>query len=442
MHVVRYWSSTLVVGSLLLFACSSTPDAGGGTPDTTVNDDLGGGEADASPPPVVVAPPLACDDEVACDDGLTCRSGVCLGDPVDGEVGVLTDATGLAPYPAEEPPNLSCVGEASAAPDGPPTATLYGAVTRFGSGLVTTEVQVEVFRAEDWDPSACEEVKGTEARVTCYREYGSAEHADTHGLTPVGSTLSVRVEDMAEEQECEGHGDCPLGYECLEGDLDDVCLEQFGLYSVAEVPTNTLLVIRAYATTNERKWHDVYTFGAYLYADQLDATGRYHYDVTMVSTGQWELTANIAGIGDIPEENGALGGRVRDCRVVGVCGSDAGVTGEACTLDSDCAAGESCDGGRASWPIGGATIGLAEPAAAVVYFNNLEDDTVPLDFRTTTNVLGRYAALDIPAGWNQVAGVVRLEDEVVSVGGASVYIVPGALSVVGWPGLQPHWKQE
>ena len=426
------WAVALAFWAIVGLGCGSGAASGGGA---TTASDAGSSSADAGGEPSVTS--LACEDDDGCSDGLRCRSGVCLAEPTEGEAGVLTDATGLAPYTLDTPPNLACIGDGEVieAPDGPPTATLYGAVSRFGSGLITTAIQVEVFVAEQWDPDVCESVEAGSDPADCYRAYGSAEHADTYGIQPVGSALSVSVDDAGSDQECHGHGDCPLGYECLEGDLDSTCLEQFGLYSVPDVPTNTLLVIRSYATTNDRKWHDVYMFGVYLYADRVDADGRYHYDVTMVSTGQWELTANIAGISEIPEEHGAIGGRVRDCRVVGSC---AGEASQPCTLDADCVDGETCDGGRASWPIGGVAIGLAQPAAEIVYFNNLEDDTVPLDFRTTTNILGRYAALDILPGWNTIAGVTRLQDEVVSVGGASVYVVPDALSIIGWPGLQPQ----
>jgi hypothetical protein len=368
---------------------------------------------------------------------------VCLSDPQPGEVLALTDATGLAPYPANSEPSLACMDQAPSTPDGPEATTLYGAVTRFGSGLITKNIRVEVFAADAWDPSACEVLGSVDERIVCYQEYGSPEHVDTHGIAPLGSALSVAAEE-APESECDGHVDCQLGYECVQEDVDKTCLEQFGLFEIAGIPTNTPLVIRSRATTYTAKWHDVYMFGVYLYADQVDEEGRSHYDVTMVSEGQWQLTANIAGL-TIAEGNGVIGGRVRDCRVEGLCQDPGGSGNTPCVLDSDClweTGEESCVGGRASWSMGGVAIGLAQPAAQIVYFNNLEDDTVPLDFRTTTNILGRYAALDVPAGDNRIAGVGRIDAEVVSVGGASVYVVPGALSIIGWPGHQPHWKQE
>ena len=393
---------------------------------------------DGGPAVEEVALPNACDQDTPCGEGLGCYADVCLAAPAADEALVLTNATGLDPYPAEGAPNLSCIGETVATPAGPDTVTLYGAVTRFGSGLITKDVRVEVFLASEWDPSVCEGVEDLDERLTCYANYGKAAHAETYGIQAVGASTSVGVGPEGDDRECEGHEDCELGYECIEDDVDKRCFEQFGLYEIEGIPTNTPLVIRSRAMEYEDKWHDVYMFGVYLYADQATADGRFHYDVTMVSHGQWLLTANTAGLGDIPLDKGVVGGRVRDCRLIGSCAQ--GQT--PCTLDSECEGEDICEGGRASWPLGGVTIGLAQPAAEVVYFNNLEDDTVPLDFRTTTNILGRYAALDIPAGWNRIAGVARLDDEVVSVGGAGVYVVPNALSIIGWPGYQPHWKQE
>jgi hypothetical protein len=411
---------------------------GVGAPSPSQGDGVGQGEAAAAE-----ALPLSCSDDLACEAGLSCRSEVCLADPEAGELLVLTDATGVDPYPANAAPSLGCMDQVPLTPEGPETTTLYGAVTRFGSGLITKNIRVEVFAAASWDPSVCEGAASVDDRIACYAEYGTPERAETYGIAPLGSALSVSAEE-APESECDGHADCLLGYECVEGEVDKTCLEQFGLFEIADVPTNTPLVIRSRATTYTDKWHDVYMFGVYLYADQVSAAGRTHYDVTMVSEGQWQLTANIAGL-TIAPENGVIGGRVRDCRVEGVCEDPGGAEGGPCVLDSDCAsqAGEeTCVGGRASWSMGGVAIGLAQPAEQIVYFNNLEDDTVPLDFRTTTNILGRYAALDVPAGYNHIAGVARSDTEVVSVGGAGVYVVPGALSIIGWPGHQPHWKQE
>ena len=147
--------------------CASDPSTTGGGAGDTGSSGASNDAAvapDVSPEPT--GQPLACDEETSCAEGLACRSGVCLADPVDSEVAILTDPTGLAPHPADTAPNLGCVGDliaasdVTAASDEPETATVYGAVTRFGSGLVTTNVMVEVCLAEAWDPTSCESVEG------------------------------------------------------------------------------------------------------------------------------------------------------------------------------------------------------------------------------------------------------------------------------------------
>ena len=344
----------------------------------------------------------ACSGAASCGAGAGCHAGVCIVDPPEGSSATITDP--VSHKPTEDPPNLACVADDPALAEQTGTATVYGAVTRFGSGRKTFQVQVDIFLASTWDPSGCEQEPAA-ARDACYVSYGDA----------IGSTLSVPPEVVDLPDNCDGHASCPLGYECLEGDLDYVCEEQFGVYAIEGIPTDVPLVIRARATEFESKWHDTYVFNVVLHGDLVDEDGSIHYNATMVSHGQWLLTANTVGLSDIPEDRGAIGGRMRDCRLPGE---------------------------RPSWPISEASVGLTSPPEKTVFFNSLEDDTVPLDDRTTTNILGRYAALDIAAGWNTVAGSGRVAGEVVSLGSAAVYVMPNSLSIVTFPGLQPHWRQE
>jgi hypothetical protein len=358
-----------------------------------------GPSADAGAPQL----PNACSEGSDCADGKGCSAGVCvpLADPTLPSV--ITDPAN--DLPTEEAPNLACVGEAVATPDGPEKATMYGAVARFGSGLKTYDIRVEVFDATTFDPSECALLTSNTAQQECYESYG----------TPIGDTLSQKAElNEPLPESCAGHGDCPLGYRCIKGDLGNECLEQYGLYEIPDVPTNTPLVLRATATKSKSKWHTTYSFNVYLFADSVSAEGRSHVDATMVSHGQWLLTPNTVGLGDVPPERGVLGGRIRDCR----------------TDDRD------------SWAIGNVTLGLASPPKKFVFFNELEDDTVPLDDRTETNILGRFAALDVEPGWNALAGYASIGGESVEMGSLPVYVFPNSLTVVTWPGLQPFWSQK
>jgi len=390
-----------------------TPDSGSETtttPDATAGD--GTTETDTPAGPVIL--PNSCESDADCS-GKVCRSGVCVADPPSGTTGVVTNTDNVA---TSDPPNLACVDTAPVTPAGPATVTLYGAVARFGNGLKTLDIQVDVFDATTFDPSICES-ESTPAKVLeCYQDYGS----NGKGAPPIGTAISsaVTVDPAELPDSCQkplgdeaDHSKCPLGYRCIEEDLDWVCLEQYGLYEIAGIPTNTPLVFRSRATTYTNKWHDSYTFNVYLFADQAEPGDRMQYDATMVSEGQWQLTPNTVGLPPIPEENGAIGGRVRDCR-------------------SD----------RDSWPISQVSLDLANPAAKIVFFNNLEDDTVPLPGRDATNILGRFAALDIPPGWNKLGGSVRIGSDVFSLGTVDVYVFPDSLSLVTFPGLQPYWQQE
>jgi len=375
-------------------------------------DTVGGDAADATdaiddavadttaPDTTPIALPNACDGAVACTSGV-CRSGVCVVDPPGAAVSHITDPA--VNEATEQWPDLGCADQSFAPPQQTDTATLYGAVARFGKGRKTIDIKVEVLLAEGFDPSACEDEPTTQARQACYRGYGA----------PIASTLSRPGAPETVPTECVHHEDCPLGYQCFDpAELGGSCEEQFGLYELAGVPLDTPLVIRSYATTNEAQWHDTWMFNVILHADRA-VDGRIQYDAQMVSEGQWILTTNSVGLPAMSPDNGAVGGRVRDCH-----------------------------GARDSWPIGDVRLGLAAPGRSIVYFNDLEDDTVPLIDRETTDILGRFAALDVPAGWNRIAGAARVDGQLVTVGGVPVYVVPNALSIVSWPGTQPYWRQK
>ena len=356
-------------------------------------------ELDSPGPP---GPGHACESVSDCEAGEGCSAGVCVMEAnLDGP-SFITDPVGN--LPTDQPPNLDCIGITPPEPEGVETVTLFGAVARFGSGLKTYDIRVEVFEAATFDPSECETEKVSK-QEECYASYGS----------PIGEGLSKKAELVGElPTTCGGHSDCPLGYRCIEGDLDYECLEQYGVFEIDNMPTNTPLVIRSTATKSPGKWHTTYVFNVYLFADNVSADGRYHVDATMVSHGQWLLTPNTVGLSDVSEERGVLGGRVRDCRAAD----------------------------RDSWPISNVTLGLASPPKKFVFFNDLEDDTVPLADRIQTNILGRFAALDVAPGWNKLAGYAGVGTASLEMGALAVYVFPNSLTVVTWPGLQPHWAQE
>ncbi len=373
--------------------------------DTELPGGDGASEAeDAAVTEVATSLPNACDADGDCDRG-ACRSGVCIIDPPAAAAGGLDDpSTGL---PSDEAVDLACADRSWETPETPDRAAMVGALARFGSGRNTTGLQVDVLLAEGFDPTPCEVEADAEAQTACYRALGPV----------IGTARTVARADHAElPSVCSTHEECPYGFQCYDpAKLGGKCEAQFGVYRIEDLPLDTPLIIRARAVspTDQSRWHDTWMFHVFLSSAAV-VDGAVHYDAQIVSEPQWLLTANSVGLGEIPPENGAIGGRVRDCH----------------------------QADRAAWPIHEVRVGLARPAEKVVYFNNLEDDTVPLVDRETTHVHGRYAALNIAAGWNVIAGAVRLGDTVRSVGAIPVYVFPNALSIASWPGINPHWRQK
>lgn len=365
-----------------------TPD-GDTTPDTTVD-----------PGPL----PNACDDETPCVRG-ECWSGVCIEAPPEGASAALTDPS--TALPSEDAIELGCVDVSRTPPAQTVTTTVHGALARFGSGRRTDGLRVDFLLASAFDPSSCEALEDVSARKDCFRSLGPV----------LATTTTVRREGVEEllPSVCSHHDECPYGYQCYDpAKLGGVCEEQFGVFEIEGLPLDTPLIVRAtpISETDRSRWHDTWMFGVVLNSD-AEVEGRVQYDAQIVSASQWQLTTNSVGLADIPEANGAIGGRVRDCQTAS----------------------------RPAWPITEAKVGLARPAEKVVYFNNLEDDTVPLVDRVTTNIHGRFAALDIASGWNVIAGVARIGGTLETLGAMQVYVFPDALTIASWPGDSPFWRQ-
>jgi hypothetical protein len=137
----------------------------------------------------------------------------------------------------------------------------------------------------------------------------------------------------------------------------------------------------------------------------------YRYDPTIVGDGQWKTVPNPFNT-QIAPGNGAIGGRIRDCSKVGA--------------DK-----------RPSWHIYEATVGFAKAPSITGYFNEFENDTLPVPSRTSTNILGRYVGLDVAPGANWVTGTAMIDGKAASLGSYPVYVFPSSLAVVSFPGIVP-----
>jgi hypothetical protein len=349
-----------------------------------------------------------CDADSECGNGL-CNENVCVSIP-DAET-VLTDNN--TDEQVDDAPNLDCVG-ASWQPAETQTVTIYGIVDRFGAGRPTTDIEVSLFLASEWPPldTASLDLSDPESVREAFRTLTTEP-----GWTV--SSTSPAVADVDLPQGCDGDRDCPIGYECFEpGEPQSACEPEFGLYEISNVPANVPLVIRATSKTGvsafDNKWKDTYSYNLVAVSDWSDADNRVRVNALMVSDGQWQTVPNTLGlVGGIKAGNGAVGGRIRDCG-----------TSE-----------------RRGYTMAETSVGLERPGKATGYFNTSETDTVPLVGRNTTNIFGRFTAVDIPAGPNRLTAVANVGGTVTSLGAESFYLVPDSLAVITLPGKVPVFNK-
>lgn len=387
--------------------------------------------ADTGAPPTEFKPfaPL-CSAEKACPNGKLCSAGVCVVIPEAAQKADITDP--MQDYlPTKDPLELGCVDkpleELAKTAKGPETVSIWGRVDRFGGGPVTVNVEVAVFKLAEFHPEACAGIDDDDARAACF-------HSDKVGK-PVGVTTSIDPDtakdnglDLSQakkpDDSCEHHLECPGGYECRskQSNGPKFCIKTHGIYAIDGVPTNTRLVMRVHGNKPTDKWHDSYYWDIVLFADHIDAKGAatqpskfvgkdsYRTNPTIVGEGQWTLVPNTIGIQPIDIGNGVIGGRIRDCGVAG---------------------------GRGGWAIHNAKVGVGVLPKGLAFFNDNEDNTVPVKTVTATDTLGRFAAVDIKPGPNRVSAAAWVGDKAVALGGVDVFVIPDALMIVSLPGRIP-----
>lgn len=408
--------------------------------DTTPSDTTTADTA-VQPGPTTYTP--VCETDSQCSGGRACVAGVCVQPPT--EAAVLSNPANDNLPDLTVPLELGCVGktkaELLAGRTGPAKVTLWGRVDRFGGGGVTTNVQVDVFKAADFHPEncpadACLKIEDELERDICMSNVLECLKDESKVGKPIASGVSiepekaveagldVQTEKQADELCVKGqHLTCPPGYECrkaAEGDIK--CVLTHGIYAVENVPTGESLVVRVRGLNPQAKWYDSYYWDLVVFPDRTDAKGAttqpkkylngdtFRFNPTIVGQGQWALVPNTMGLNDIRYGYGVIGGRIRDCGK---------------------------DDGRGGWPIHKATVGLGVPAQGIAYFNDNEDDTVPVKTRTFTDTIGRFAAVDVPPGPNRLAAMAKVGDKATGLGGQDVYVVPNSLTIISTPGRIP-----
>ena len=196
-----------------------------------------------------------------------------------------------------------------------------------------------------------------------------------------------------------------------------------GYYEISDIPTNKLLVRKVSCASDDTqcktKFHTTYQYNIYLDAgmakdgvitdiDELDAEGN------VVSDATWKLIANTVGI-SVASGHGVAAGRVRDC-------------------------------GRVN-QVEYANVGTTTKPKRLVYFNGNEgkpksegSGTMSSDpdvGRTSTNVDGIYALIDLAPGDVFVQALAMSGGSVISVGDFTGQIFPDALTVLSFKGKRP-----
>ncbi len=407
-------------------AATDAISTGEGVTATDASDTSSGNDVETISVPTTFTPVCKADGD--CPDG-ACVTGVCVLTPT--EVGNLTDPANDY-EPSTEVLETGCVDQSVAdqikgLPD-IKTVTAWGRVDRFGGGDITSNIEVDVFKLSDFHPEACAGIVDSDLRQACFNDPAKVG-------TPLGHTISLDPDQPAVDAKidvqsikkagdtCEMHFDCPNGYECrkVKTDTSKICIKAHGVFAIEGVPTNTELVFRVRKHSQADTWHDSYYWDIVLFSDHLDTKGAghqptryigtdtYHVNPTIVGEGQWQLVPTTLGLGDIQDGNGVVGGRIRDCGNLK----------------------------RGGYPIHDAKVGLGIPPTGLAFFNDNEDDTVPIKNKQSTDTLGRFAAVDLPPGANRVSATVMVGTQTIKLGSQDVFVVPGSLMIVSLPGRIP-----
>lgn len=443
---------------------TDTGETDAGETDTGETDAGGGGglnEADYF---------YSCESDSECGDDEICVNFVCVKppreasgmaydyseveiDPDSGEV----ETIGYVEERPDDTIDLGCYqGGFYDAVDGPATAELHGEIERFGSGpptnglcvtlydettLLPWMIDSECFGVEDdedyfvscfqLDPCRCEEAFGGDSDDTLDLMIEAAQEA----IDVAGGDLTIDSTEscFAFVGYCDGIEDADLRATCVErvqrlGQTTDESLivgftrsvenevnPDAGAFSFGDVPTNWRFAYKVSGVEN--RWRDTWEYGLFTRAD-LAVDGRLRIDSNAVSAGAWRTIPPAVGFpAGIDDRNGAVAGAIRDC-------------------------------GTAERPpnnIVHATVGFAflDRLTQLAYFNGNPNNKLPQPGRLDTNVLGLFAAINLPPGPNRVSPVICTENcgpdagepSYTFVGSRNVFQTPKSVIIATFEGL-------
>ena len=273
-------------------------------------------------------------------------------------------------------PSIACMVEGMYRPAGTPMmVTLFGVVDVFGNGGDADGITVEVYE----------------------------EGPDGSLGAMIGSSTASTASDCS-ETEIEYDNDMEVGE------------RELGFYSIADVPTETPLVLRT--SGMPEFWRDLYTYNFQVLNEDVEegdagegcadmpAGPRHEYRGRILSRSDYTAIPLSAGLtSGIPLGSGGVAGEVHDCT---------------------------------NTRLEFAQVATSPSAEVLTYFNDNPSNPLPDRSRTEgTSLLGLYAALNIPEGPVDVAAVGRTADgEAVSLGWYRANVFPNAVSVVTFRGLR------
>ncbi len=372
------WFFTAAGAGLLVIACSNKPnnptDGGGGcSKDLSVGwtnyalcaAGTGGNLGAACPP---INPPATCIDSRPV--------AACCAWVQDATV-ELARATGLHYFSASSPTpvDLGCLDTpGSVGTPMPGGVTLTGYVKLFSSGDDSAGVKVEV--------------------------YTEGPNATLGNLVGSYTTVANDTTDPPLLPLPTWSSKCPTQGCSLRS------------YSIANVPTETALIIKTSDATGTQKWADLYDYNIFFAnsaVSQNDAgTPTVSYDASTVAATDVNTVASAAGGFTIKPDKGLLAGEVHDCGDVRL---------QNATVNTD-----------------------YRPEGDIFYFNS--DETNPLPDKTQTDgtsKLGLFGALNYQTGVPiHISAVGMLNGQRTLIGAYTVQVYAGAVTALSLRGRRPY----
>ncbi len=367
-------------GSLLLASLGLASAVACSSNNSIVAD--GGAAASCSPAPTVEDTGLqeckGCTTSQACTPSAPLE-GCCTW--VSEPKSALARATTLHRYNApagDTAVDLSCL--ASPPAQGTPRmVTLTGYVWLFASGLDSQGVKVEVFK--ETNPNTDGAIDAT--------ALGSYTTSTSDAKYPLDTTWSSK---------------CPSPDGC-----------SFRRYTIANVPTETPLVIKTSDATGTGAWATLYDYNVYFSNSSLTA-GDGGADVA-------RYDATVAAAGDP--------------------GSVAGTVGQTISAGAGLLAGEVHDCGDVR--LSGATVGVTVPPAQgnLFYFTSDEGNPLPDNSSSSTSILGLWGGVNFPTG-KPIRVTAMGKDpaspgKYVMLGTYVVQVFPDAVTAISLRGRRP-WQ--